>query len=172
MMVNQDQSSTIRDWASIGKILSGSSSLGPIVGPKEAMRAGGLGLTNGPLGLKLKGVANREDGPEVGPSSRRWAEEVGCHASSKDPVTSKDQVSSKGPIISMGCQKLIDLEGKARVGPVSPAAQASSNDSQEKGYLLERTISRNGNSLETEPFVAWELENLRKQQTGRSKRKP
>ena len=165
MMVNQDQSSTIRDWASIGKILSGSSSLGPIVGPKEARRAGGLGLTNGPLGLKLKGVANREDGPEVGPSSRRWAEEVGCHASSKDPVTSKDQVSSKGPIISMGCQKLIDLEGKARVGPVSPAAQASSNDSQEKGYLLERTISRNGNSLETEPFVAWELENLRKQQT-------
>ncbi|RVW18513.1 hypothetical protein CK203_102885 [Vitis vinifera] len=61
----------------------------------------------------------------------------------------------------MGCQKLIDLEGKARVGPVSPAAQASSNDSQEKGYLLERTISRNGNSLETEPFVAWESENLR-----------
>ena len=153
MTVNQDQSSTIRDWASIGKILSGSSSLGPIVGPKEARRAGGLGLTNGPLGLKLKGVANREDGPEVGPSSRRWAEEVGCHA------------SSKGPIISMGCQKLIDLEGKARVGPVSPAAQASSNDSQEKGYLLERTISRNGNSLETEPFVAWESKNLRKQQT-------
>ncbi|RVW96397.1 hypothetical protein CK203_029668 [Vitis vinifera] len=143
----------------------GEQGAGPIMDPKEARRAGGLGLANGPLGLKLKGVANREDGPEASPSSRRWAEEVGCHASSKGPVTSKDQASSKGPIISMGCQKLIDLEGKARAGPVSLADQASSNDSQEKGYLLERTISRNGNSLEIEPFVAWESEDLRKQQT-------
>ena len=61
-------------WASIGELLSGSSSLGPIVGLKEARRAGGLGLANGSLGLKLKGVATREDGPEAGPSSRRWAE--------------------------------------------------------------------------------------------------
>ena len=165
MTVNLDQSSTIRDWASIGKILSGLSSLGPIMGPKEARRAGGLGLANGPLGLKLKGVANREDGPEASPSSRRWAEEVGCHASSKGPVTSKDQASSKGPIISMGCQKLIELEGKVRVGPVSTAAQASSNDSQEKGYLLEGITSINGNSSETKPFVAWESKDLRKQQT-------
>ena len=114
-------------WASIGELLSGSSSLGPIVGLKEARRAGGLGLANGSLGLKLKGVATREDGPEAGPSSRRWAEEVGCHASSKGPVTSKDQASSKGPIISMGCQKLIELEGKVRAGLVSTVAQASSN---------------------------------------------
>ena len=45
-----------------------------------------------------------------------------------------------------------------------PAAQDSSNDPQEKGYLLERSISRNGNSSETEPFVARESEDLRKQQ--------
>ncbi|RVW92334.1 putative ribonuclease H protein [Vitis vinifera] len=146
-----------RDWSLL--------SSGPIMGPKEARRAGGLGLANGSLGLKLKGVATREDGPKIGPSSRRWAEEVGCHASSKGPVTSKDQASSKGPIISMGCQKLIELEGKVRVGPVSTAAQASSNDSQEKGYLLEGITSINGNSSETKPFVAWESKDLRKQQT-------
>ena len=124
------------------------------MGPKETKRAGGLGLANGPLGLKLKGVAISKDGPKAGPSSRRWAKEVGCHA--KGPVSSKDQASSKGPILPMGCQKQFDLEGKTRDGPISPAAQASSNDYQEKGYLLERSISRNGNSSETEPFVAWE----------------
>ncbi|RVW59949.1 hypothetical protein CK203_086971 [Vitis vinifera] len=77
----------------------------------------------------------------------------------------KIKPSSKGPIISMGCQKLIELEGKVRVGPVSTATQASSNDSQEKGYLLEGITSRKGNSSETKPFVAWESEDLRKQQT-------
>ncbi|RVW65638.1 hypothetical protein CK203_033111 [Vitis vinifera] len=50
--------------------------VGPIVGPKEARRAGGLVLANGSLGLKLKGVATREDGTEAGPSSRRWAVEM------------------------------------------------------------------------------------------------
>ena len=132
------------------------------MGPKEIRRAGGLGLANGPLGLKLKGVVISEDGPEAGPSSRRWAEEVGCLA--KGLVSSKDQASSKGLIHSMGCQKEFDLEGKTRDGPISPIAQASSNDSQEKGYLLERSISRNGNSSKTEPFVARESEDLRKQQ--------
>ena len=132
------------------------------MGLKEIRRAGGLGLANGPLGLKLKGVVISEDGPEAGLSSRRLVEEVGCLA--KGLVSSKDQVSSKGPILSMGCQKLFDLEGKTRDGPISPAAQASSNDSQEKGYLLERSISRNGNSSKTELFVARESEDLRKQQ--------
>ena len=126
-MTNRDQSPTIRNWASTGKILSGSSSLGPIVGLKEIRRAGGLGLANGPLGLKLKGVVISEDGLEVGPSSRRWVEEVGCLA--KGLVSSKDQASSKGPILSMGCQKQFDLEEKTRDGPILPAAQASSNDS-------------------------------------------
>ncbi|RVW38398.1 hypothetical protein CK203_090292 [Vitis vinifera] len=149
--------------ASTGKILSGSSSLGPIMGPKEARRAGGLGLANGPLGLKLKGVANREDGPEASPSSRRWLKKWAAMPQAKAQSRQKIKPQSKGPIISMGCQKLIDLEGKARAGPVSLAAQASSNDSQEKGYLLERTISKNGNSSEIEPFVAWESEDLRKQ---------
>ena len=125
MTVNRSQSPTIRGWASIGELLSGSSSLGPIVGLKEARRAGGLGLANGSLGLKLKGVAISKDGPKAGPSSRRWAEEVGCHA--KGPVLSKDQASSKGPILPMGCQKLIELEGKVRAGLVSTVAQASSN---------------------------------------------
>ena len=70
---NRDQSLTIRNWASTGKTLSGLSSLGPIVGPKEIRRAGGLGLANGPMGLKLKGVVIGEDGPKASPSSRKWA---------------------------------------------------------------------------------------------------
>ena len=87
--VNRAQSPVIRDWAFTDALVSGLSSLGPIVGPKEARRAGGLVLANGSLGLKLKGVATREDGTEAGPSSRRWAVEMGCHASSKSPVTPK-----------------------------------------------------------------------------------
>ena len=60
---NRAQSPAIQDWTSTGELLSGSSSLGPIVGQKEARRAGGLDLANGSMGLKLKVVATREDGP-------------------------------------------------------------------------------------------------------------
>lgn len=48
--VNWAQSSVIRDWASNDALVSGSTSLGPIVGLKEARRVGGPVLVNGSLG--------------------------------------------------------------------------------------------------------------------------
>ena len=138
-LVNQVQGPVIRDWASTDALVSGSTSLGPIVGPKEARRAGGPVVVNGSLGSKSKKVATDDDGSEAGPSSRRWATE-------------------------MGCQKLSGFEGMEKAGPVTLISQASSKGFQEKACLLDCTISRSGNLSETEPFVAWESEELRKQQ--------
>ena len=84
-------------------------------------------------------MATDDDGSEAGPSSRRWATE-------------------------MGCQKLSGFEGMEKAGPVTLISQASSKGFQEKACLLDCTISRSGNLSETEPFVAWESEELRKQQ--------
>ena len=56
--VNRAQSPAIQDWTSISELLSGSSSLGLIVGQKEARRAGRLGLANGSLGLNMRGPNN------------------------------------------------------------------------------------------------------------------
>ncbi|RVW39630.1 hypothetical protein CK203_090634 [Vitis vinifera] len=122
-------------------------SLWPIVGPKETRRAGGLGLAGGPMGLKMKRVLISEVGLEADPSSREWAEDVGCLA--KGPVSPKDQSSSKGPTSSMGCQKQSDLEGKTREGPISLAAQDSNNDPQEKGLSVE--------ALHLQPVAVGEL---------------
>ena len=139
-MVNRAQGPTIRGWASTNALVSGSTSLGLIVGPKEARRAGGLVLLNGSLGLKLKEVATGDDRSEAGPSSRRWA-------------------------VEMDFQKLIGLEGMERADLVTLITQASSKGSQEKACLLNCSISRRVNLSETEPFIAWETEDIRKQQT-------
>ena len=49
------------------------------------MRVGGLGLTSRSMGLKMKGVAVSEVGPEASPSYR--IEDVGCFA--KGPASPK-----------------------------------------------------------------------------------
>ena len=135
---NRVQGPVIRDWASTDALVSGSTSLGPVVGPKEARRAGGLVVVNGSLGSKSKEVATDDDGSEAG-ESRRWATE-------------------------MGCQKLSGFEGMERAGPVTLISQASSKGSQGKACLMDCFISRSGNLSETEALVAWESEELRKQQ--------
>ncbi|RVW42961.1 hypothetical protein CK203_076297 [Vitis vinifera] len=63
-----------------------------------------------------------------------------------------------------GLPKLIGFEGMERVSVVTLIAQVSNKGSQEKVCLLDCIISRNGNLSEMEPFVAWESEDLRKQQ--------
>ena len=100
---NRVQGPVIRDWAYSDALASGSPSLGPIVGPKEARRAGGLVVVNGSLGSKSKEVATDDDGSEAG-ESRRWATE-------------------------MGCQKLSGFEGMERAGPVTLISQALSKGS-------------------------------------------
>ena len=139
MFVNRAQGPTIRDWASTDVLVSGSTTSGPIVGPKDARRAGGLVLLNRSLGSKLKEVATGDDGSKAGPSSRRWA-------------------------VEMDCQKLIGLEGMERASPVMLITQALSKGPQEQACLLNCNISRRVNLLETKPFVAWETEDFRKQQ--------
>ena len=139
VIVNRAQSLVIRDWASNDALVSGLTSLDPIMGPKEARRASGPVLVNGSLDSKLKEVATSDDVSEADPLSRRWAAE-------------------------MGCQKLIGFEGMERVSVVTLIAQVSNKGSQEKVCLLDCIISRNGNLSEMEPFVAWESEDLRKQQ--------
>ena len=81
-------------------------------------------------------MATGDDGSEAGPSSRRWA-------------------------VEMDFQKLIRLEGMERADLVTLITQAS----QEKACLLNCSISRRVNLSEIEPFVAWETEDMRKQQT-------
>ncbi|RVW84282.1 hypothetical protein CK203_036651 [Vitis vinifera] len=122
------QGPVIRDWASTDALVSGSTSLGPIVGPKEARRAGGPVVVNGSLGSKSKKVATDDDGSEAGPSSRRWATE-------------------------MGCQKLSGFEGMEKAGPVTLISQASSKGFQEKACLLDCTISRSGNLSRRSPLL-------------------
>ena len=133
---NRVQGPVTRDWALIDGLASWSSSLGLIVGLKEARRANGPVMANGYLGSKSKEAATDDDGSKIGPSSRRWATE-------------------------MGCQRLSGFEGMERAGPIP---QAPSKGSQEKVCLLDCLISRNGSSSKMEPFVAWDLEDLRKQQ--------
>ena len=106
------------------------------MGLKEARRANGPVMANGYLGSKSKEAATDDDGSKIGPSSRRWATE-------------------------MGCQRLSGFEGMERAGPIP---QAPSKGSQEKVCLLDCLISRNGSSSKMEPFVAWDSEDLRKQQ--------
>ena len=64
------------------------------MGLKEVKRANGPAMANGYLGSKSKEAAKEDDGSEVGPSSRRWATELGCHKMSDfkgmeraDPIT-------------------------------------------------------------------------------------
>ena len=133
---NRVQGPVTQDWALIDGLASGSSSLGLIVGLKEARRANGPVVANGYLGSKSKEAATDDDGSKTSPSSRRWATE-------------------------MGCQRLSGFEGMERAGPIP---QAPSKGSQEKVCLLDCLISRNGSSSEMEPFVAWDSEDLRKQQ--------
>ncbi|RVX07635.1 hypothetical protein CK203_025178 [Vitis vinifera] len=139
MSVNRAQGPAIRDWASTDALVSGSTTSGPIVGPKDGRRAGGPVLLNRSLGSKLKEVATGDDGSKAGPSSRRWA-------------------------VEMDCQKLIGLEGMERASPVMLITQALSKGPQEQACLLNCNISRRVNLLETKPFVAWETEDFRKQQ--------
>ncbi|RVW61314.1 hypothetical protein CK203_020714 [Vitis vinifera] len=75
---NRVQGPMTQDWALIDGLASGSSSLGLIVGLKEARRANGPVVANGYLGSKSKEAATDDDGSKTSPSSRRWATEMGC----------------------------------------------------------------------------------------------
>ena len=71
-------SPTTRTWAPTGKMHF----LSPTTSPNEPRRVSGLGLLSGAMGLKMKGVAASEIGPEAGPSYR--IDEVGCSAKGPD----------------------------------------------------------------------------------------
>ena len=108
------------------------------MGLKEVKRANGPVVANGYLGSKSKEAAKEDDGSEAGPSSRRWATELGCH-------------------------KMSDFEGMERAGPVALIPQAPSKGPQEKANLLDCFISKSGPNSK-EPLVVWESEELKRQQ--------
>ena len=63
------------------------------------------------------------------------------------------------------CLKLVGLDSLERASLVMPLAQALSRGPQEKACLLDCNITRSVNFSKTEPLVAWETEDFRKQQS-------
>ncbi|RVW63020.1 hypothetical protein CK203_062918 [Vitis vinifera] len=89
------------------------------------------------MGLKLKGVVAEVVGPKA--STKRWVVDEACPM--PNGPTNRDGAS-------------LD----------KPTSQAIFRGPQEKAYLLDCIIAKSGSFTEAEPFVSWEIEDLRKQQ--------
>ena len=107
------------------------------MGSKELKRACGPCLQSPSMGLKLKGVVAEVVGPKA--STKRWVVDEACPM--PNGPTNRDGAS-------------LD----------KPTSQAIFRGPQEKAYLLDCIIAKSGSFTEAEPFVSWEIEDLRKQQ--------
>ena len=96
---NQIHGPLPRDWVySTGRV-AGPTAFGPNMGLKELEKDGGLAKIDGPLGRNLKNKTKVVGDSEAGPSSSRWAAELGCNP-------------------------LVDVEGLERDGLTSPQEKA------------------------------------------------
>ncbi|RVX22984.1 hypothetical protein CK203_008182 [Vitis vinifera] len=141
---NEGRGPIVPSWTQSGAVHP----LSPNASQKVLKGDSGPGLKSGVMGLKLKGVALS---PDAGPSCR--PDEVGC--SNIGPVSTPNKgPSSKG----YGPQSVRSVD--TREGPSSSSAGQDQNISQKKDLLL--TGPDPSKTHAPEPFVAGEIEDLRK----------